>query len=39
MKQSGGVPNVTTEDNGKFLRVVNGQWTAVFVENAEDIIV
>lgn len=23
------VPNVTTTDNGKFLRVVNGKWTAV----------
>lgn len=23
------VPNVTTSDNGKFLRVVNGKWTAV----------
>jgi hypothetical protein len=32
-----GVPTVTISDNGKFLRVVNGQWTAVFVENAEDI--
>lgn len=35
--QGVGVPVVTTSDNGKFLRVVNGQWTAVFVENAEDI--
>lgn len=23
------VPNVTATDNGKFLRVVNGKWTAV----------
>mgnify|MGYP003418854942 CR=1 FL=1 len=27
---------VTTEDNGKFLRVVDGAWTAVFVPNAEE---
>lgn len=28
------VPTVTTEDNGKFLRVVNGAWTAVEIANA-----
>lgn len=29
-----GVPSVTTADNGKFLRVVNGAWAAVEVSNA-----
>ena len=29
-----GVPSVTTADNGKFLRVVNGEWTAVEIANA-----
>ena len=29
------VPAVTTSDNGKFLRVVNGAWAAVALENAE----
>lgn len=28
------LPNVTTADNGKFLRVVNGSWTAVAIANA-----
>ena len=28
------VPTVTTSDNGKFLRVVNGVWTAVSIANA-----
>ena len=28
------VPTVTTADNGKFLRVVNGVWTAVEIANA-----
>ena len=28
------VPAVTTADNGKFLRVVNGAWTAVEIANA-----
>lgn len=27
----GSVPEVTVEDNGKFLRVVNGVWAAVIV--------
>lgn len=29
-----GVPSVTTADNGKFLRVVNGAWAAVAIANA-----
>nr|DAM60384.1 MAG TPA: hypothetical protein [Bacteriophage sp.] len=29
-----GVPSVTTADNGKFLRVVNGAWAAVTIDNA-----
>ena len=28
------VPAVTTADNGKFLRVVNGAWTAVEIASA-----
>lgn len=28
------LPNVTTADNGKFLRVVNGTWAAVEIANA-----
>ena len=28
------VPSVTTSDNGKFLRVVNGAWMAVDIANA-----
>ena len=30
------LPNVTTADNGKFLRVVNGAWAASTVPNAEE---
>lgn len=29
------IPTVTTSDNGKFLRVVNGAWAAVALESAE----
>lgn len=29
-----GMPSVTTADNGKFLRVVNGAWAAVEIANA-----
>ena len=29
-----GVPSVTTADNGKFLRVVNGEWVAAAIDNA-----
>lgn len=28
------LPNVTTTDNGKFLRVVNGAWAAAEIANA-----
>lgn len=31
----GGVPTVTSADNGKFLRVVNGAWSAVAIDSAE----
>lgn len=31
------IPSVTTEDNGKFLRVVDGTWAAVFVPSAEEV--
>ena len=31
------VPAVTTSDNGKFLRVVNGAWSAVEISNANGV--
>ena len=31
------VPAVTTSDNGKFLRVVNGAWTAVTIADASGV--
>ena len=31
------VPAVTTSDNGKFLRVVNGAWAAVAIDNASGV--
>lgn len=31
------VPDVTTTDNGKFLRVVDGAWSATTVPNAEEV--
>jgi hypothetical protein len=30
------VPSVTTDDNGKFMRVVNGVWAASTIPNAEE---
>ena len=30
-------PDVTSEDNGKFLRVVDGVWAAAIVQNAEEV--
>ena len=33
----GGMPKVTAEDNGKFLRVVDGAWAAVSLPNAEEV--
>ena len=33
----GEVPVVTTSDNGKFLRVVNGAWTAVAIADASGV--
>lgn len=32
-----GVPSVTTSDNGKFLRVVNGAWAAVAIADANGV--
>lgn len=32
----GGLPDVTAADNGKFLRVVDGEWAAATVSNAEE---
>ena len=34
---SGLLPTITTSDNGKFLRVVNGKWAAATVENANGV--
>lgn len=31
------MPEVTTADNGKFLRVINGDWAAATVPNAEEV--
>ena len=31
------VPSVTTSDNGKFLRVVNGAWAVAEVDNANGV--
>ena len=31
-----GLPEVSADDDGKFLRVVGGTWTAVSMPNAED---
>ena len=31
------VPSVTTSDNGKFLRVVNGAWAAVSISDANGV--
>lgn len=31
------IPAVTESDNGKFLRVVNGAWTASYIPNAEEV--
>ena len=33
----GEVPSVTTADNGKFLRVVNGAWAAAAIDNASGV--
>ena len=33
----GEVPVVTTSDNGKFLRVVNGAWAAAAIDNASGV--
>lgn len=31
------LPSVAFEDNGKFLRVVNGQWATADIQNAEEV--
>ena len=31
------LPEVTTTDNGAFLRVVNGEWNKAYIENAEEV--
>lgn len=31
------LPNVTAEDNGKFLQVVNGKWKAVAITNGNEV--
>lgn len=31
------LPSVTTSDNGKFLRVENGKWTAQSISSAEGV--
>lgn len=31
------LPSATASDNGKFLRVVNGSWVAVAIENANGV--
>ena len=33
----GEVPSVTTSDNGKFLRVVNGAWAVAAIDNASGV--
>lgn len=33
----GNIPEVTTEDDGKILRVVNGKWQAVSIPLAEEV--
>ena len=33
----GEVPSVTTSDNGKFLRVVNGTWAVAAIDNASGV--
>lgn len=37
VKLSAGTPTVTTADNGKFLRVIDGAWAAATVPNAEEV--
>lgn len=32
-----GLPVVTADDNGKFLRVADGAWAAVTISNAEEV--
>ena len=36
-ENSSSLPSVSTSDNGKFLRVVNGVWTASSINNANGV--
>lgn len=36
-EETKGLPKVTTEDNGKFLQVVNGKWRAVAITNGNEV--
>lgn len=36
-ESAGGLPSISTSDNGKFLRVVNGAWVATTVTSAEGV--
>lgn len=37
VQAGGGLPEVTTSDNGKFLSVVNGEWAAVELQSASGV--
>jgi hypothetical protein len=34
--ENGGLPEVTADDNGKFLRVASGAWSVAAIDNAEE---
>ena len=36
-QEDSGLPEVTTDDNGKFLRVVEGEWAADSIPNARGV--
>ena len=36
-EKGNGVPDVTTNDNGKILQVVDGVWTAVELPNGDEV--
>jgi hypothetical protein len=37
IKGDPGIPTVTSADNGKFLRVVNGEWAVADISNASGV--